>query len=139
MNRTSTVSLVDKILSVFLGVILIGSVGATGSLYSTQIESNQAQTISSGPTLFPTLKLANAAPNGNKNCEMEAMKSSKIDEIFGENSTLLEDHPLFNFNRTDDMLEVKKMGPNNNPGMVHPHSPFGKLVQEKQKDNQGNN
>jgi len=61
-SRTSTVSLVDKILSVFLGVILVSSLGAAGSLYSTGIQSNKDLSNSSMSGLFPTFKEASAMP-----------------------------------------------------------------------------
>ena len=100
MNNISTASLADKILSVFLGVILISSVGAAGSLYSTGIQSNEPQLIPSGPTLFPTLKVANAMHNNHhdpnsKNCEMQEMDDDELDVIFN-GTELQKTHPIFN-------------------------------------------
>ncbi len=133
-SSTFAVGLVDKILSIFLIAILVGSVGAAGSLYSTQIQSNQAQTISSGSTLFPTLKVANAVPNENKNCEMDEMDEAELDVIFN-GTELQKTHPIFNRTADDGMLQVKKMGPNNEEGMVKVYSPFGKMIQETHTKN----
>ncbi len=65
---------------------------------------------------------------------MIEMDDDELDIIF-EGTELQKTHPIFNRTADDSMLEVKKMGNGNNPGMVKVHSPFGKMIQETHSKN----
>jgi len=109
-------------------VILLGSIGATGSLYSIGIESNKDQSLSISSVLFPTLIEANAIDSSHKNCDSPGVGNAEVNKIFKGNK-LRETNPDFDFNATGKKLKVK-----NNDGSetdVTVHSPYGKVFQNK--------